>query len=43
MKAVLCLPKFKTVGYAATNSEIGSSLITRKKVCDVRGVVYVAF
>ncbi len=42
MKAVLCLPKFKTVGYIATNGEIGSSLTTTKKVCDVRAVVYVA-
>ena len=42
MKAVLCLPKFKTVGYVATNGEIRSSLITRKKVCDVRGLVYIA-
>ncbi len=32
MKAVLYLP----IGYVATNGEIGSSLITRKKVRDVR-------
>ncbi len=42
MKAVLCLPKFKTVGYVATNCGIGSSLIARKKICDVKGLVYVA-
>ena len=35
MKAVLCLPKFKTVGYVATNGEIGSSLITRKRLVGI--------
>ncbi len=41
MKAVLCLHKFKTIVMYA-NGEKGSSLITSKKVCDVKGVVYVA-
>ena len=41
VKATLCLPKFKTIGYVAANSGIGSSLIIRKQVCDVKGLAYV--